>query len=84
MSEGSQVSKVTLCVKILKWRLVTDDDDQGTAFAILAMFVSVHTFMCVFFDRECLRVIMGVSQDQWVPVEVQQDVKACSRERPRG
>ena len=24
---------------------------------------------------------MGVSQDQWVPVEVQQDVKACSRER---
>ena len=51
MSEESQVSKVTLCVKILKWRLVTDDDDQGTAFAILAMFVSVDTFMCVFFDR---------------------------------
>ena len=24
MSEGSQVSKVTLCVKILKWRSVTD------------------------------------------------------------
>ena len=29
MSEGSQVSKVTLCVKILKWRSLTDSGTKG-------------------------------------------------------
>ena len=29
MSEGFQTFKVTLCVKILKWQSVSDDDEQG-------------------------------------------------------
>ena len=55
MSEGSQVSKVTICVKILKWRLLTEMQKAASMAGVLVLiFLPVVLFFGLPMHKSCL------------------------------
>ena len=59
MSEGSQVSKVTLCFKILKWQSVTESlTDQGQVPKYRAPWAAKELFLHIILSCDDLDLLL--------------------------